>query len=103
MTELDYATAVNQGNNVALALAVKRFRDEYGWTEEQVKSVSSELLKKMQKRLSGEIETISKDLSRMEGLGQPREQMHCLIVASMALIGAQVCESFEMSRRAEAN
>jgi len=103
MNEHEYKIAVRQGHEVALAVAIKRFRDEYGWTAEQVKAICSELLAKLDSRMAREIATIADDLTRMEGMARPKESMHCTIVASMALIGAQICEGFELSRRAGRN
>jgi hypothetical protein len=103
MTGDEYTAAIKQGHEVALAVAVKRFRDEYKWEQQQVSAVGRELIEKIDDRMSSEIDRIAEDLARLDGLGRPQSAMHCMIVASMALIGAQVCEGFEMARRAERN
>lgn len=103
LTDDDYAVAVRRGHEVAVAVAIKRFRDEYGWTAEQVKEVCHQLLDKIDDNVRKGIDCIASDITRMEDSGRPKESMQCAIIASMALIGAQVCEGLEMARRAGRN
>lgn len=103
MQDKDYEDAVTVGQSVALAVAVKRFRDEYKWAVDDVQRVGMQLVKKIQERLERETDTIAGDLTRMEAMGRPVEHLRESIIAAFALIGAQVCESFEMARRAERN
>lgn len=103
LTTEDYKLAIRQGHEVALALAIKRFRDEYRWTEQQVRSIGQALIDRIDARVQEEIDRIADDITRMEDHGRPKSSLKCTIIASMALIGAQVCESFELSQRAGRN
>ena len=103
MTDDEYRAAVKQGHEVALALAVKRFRDEYRWTLDMVKGVGHELMQKIDDGVTGELDRMAADLTRIEMLGGGSMKLHCSIIAAMALVGAQVSEGLELSRRSARN
>ena len=103
MTDDDYGVAVKQGHEVALALAIKRFRDEYCWTADMVRAVGHELLTKLDEGVRSELNRTAADLTRIETAGGSTTSMQCAIIAAMALVAAQVSEGMEMSRRARRN
>jgi hypothetical protein len=103
MTFNGHKEAVAIGHNVALAVAIRRFRDEYRWSEDSVRSIGHELIDEIQRRIDRQVDSICEDLVRIESLGRPDEHVRDCIIAAFALVGAQVCESFEMSRRAGRN
>jgi hypothetical protein len=103
MSFKNHKEAVARGHSVALAVAIRRFRDEYKWNEESVRAIGWRLVGAIRDRIDREVESLSRDIVRMDELGRSEDDMADCVIATFALVGAQVSESFEMSRRAERN
>jgi hypothetical protein len=99
----NFASAVTQGRNIALAVAIRRFRDEYKWPECEVRRIGRELVERLASRMNKEVDAIIEDIRRMVSLERNDESIRDMIVSAFALAGAQESERFEICRRVERN
>jgi hypothetical protein len=95
--------AIESGKSIALAVAIRRLRDEYKWPECEVRTIGRELIDRLVSRMEGQVDTIIDDLHRLVNLNRNKEMMREMIVAAFALAGAQESEGFETRRRAQRN